>query len=189
MYDKKFIWLGTVVTVGIISSNAAFAQTNQSDTSGGQTVNAPTINIDSQNGNGISPTTQLDPVSGEIVGGGIKTPVRIDNSGQGEGIAVGCTTTSCAEGQPRSVTINQVAEVLNTSLEQSLDNLAAAEQNAQLADAGPRRIARRSAVSDQDMRACVNPVYEARDVFERRLVESEKFIEQVNQIEPQKNIW
>ena len=190
MYDKKFIWLGALIAAGIICSGSAVAQTNQSDSSGGQTVNAPTINIDSQNGNGISPTTQLDPISGEIVGGGIETPIQIDNAnaGEGTGVAVNCTTPSCAEGQPRAVTINEVAEALNSSLEQSLDNLAAAEQNAQLADAGPRRIARRSA-DEKDMRACVNPVYEAQDIVERQILESEKFIEQVDRIEPQKNIW
>jgi len=190
MDDKKLIWLGTVIAVGIMTTSSVVAQTNQSDTSGGQTFSANTVNIDSENGNGISPTTQLDPATGEVIGGGIKTPVQIDNSsGEGAGVAIGCTSTSCAEGQPRNVTINQVAEALDASLEQSLDNLAAAEQNAESAASGPRRIARRSAVSDKDSRACINPLYEARDVVERQLVESEKFIEQVDRIEPQKNIW
>ena len=188
MDDRKLIWLGTFVAVGIISTGSVVAQTNQSDTSGGQTYSANTVNIDSQNGNGVPPTTQLNPNTGEVVGGGIKTPVQIDNTGEGEGIAVGCATTSCAEGQPRSVTLNQVAEVLDASLEQSWDNLAAAEQNAELAGAGPRRIARRSAVSDESI-ACINPVYEAQDAVEKQLMESEKFIEQVDRIEPQKNIW
>ena len=186
MHDKKLIWLGTLVTVGIITTSSVVAQTNQSDTSGGQTYSDNTVHIDSQNGNGISPNTQLDPATGEVVGGEIKTPVRVNNSGEGE-IAVGCATTSCAEGQP-TVTINQVAEVLDASLELSLDNLAAAEQNAELANAEPRRIARRSAVSNE-AQACVNPVYEAREVVKRQTIESEKFIEQVDRIEPQKSIW
>ncbi|MEO0928750.1 MAG: hypothetical protein AAFY63_23170 [Cyanobacteria bacterium J06643_13] len=200
MYDKKLIWLGSLVTAAIITSNSAVAQTNQSDTSGGQTFSSPTQQIDSKNGNGIPPTTQFDPATGEVIGGGLDNPVQLnnptgDNSDQTGEVAselnLGCAENSCAESgaQPRQVTLNEVAEALDAGLKQSLDNLAAAENNAQLADAGPRRIARRSAVSNQDARACVNPVFEARDLVERQLAESEKFIEQVNQIEPQKNIW
>ncbi|MEM6611384.1 MAG: hypothetical protein AAF652_03850 [Cyanobacteria bacterium P01_C01_bin.72] len=214
MDKKKLIWLGSFVTAGIVTCNSVLAQTNQSDTSGGQTFSSPAIQIDSQNGNGIPPTTQFNPATGEVIGGGIDTPVRLNatanNSGKASGVAnqtgdvanqagdvanqtgdLGCSRDICInnDSQPREVTLNEVADALNAALEKSLDNLAAAENNAQLADAAPRKIARRSAVSDQEIRACVNPVFEAQDLVERQLAESEKFIEQVNQIEPQKNIW
>lgn len=190
MKDKKLVWLGILAAVGIFTANSVEAQTNQSDASGGQTVNAPTQMIDSTNGNGVSPTSQFDPATGQVVGGKIDNPVQIDpNLADGEGLTVGCQTSSCSQTQPREVTFSQVAEVLDASLERSLDNLAAAENDAKLANAEPRRIARRSAVSDGDVKACVNPVYEARETVERQLVESQKFIQQVNEIEPQKNIW
>ena len=189
MNDKKLIWLSSLVAVGIITSSTAVAQTNQSDTSGGQTFSSPTVQIDSQNGNGIPPTTQFNPTTGEVIGGGIDSPVQLKGA---SGTNLGCVGDSCNSSnasQPREVTLNEIAEVLDASLEQSLDNLAAAENNAKLAEAGPRRIARRSAVSDGSARACVNPVFEAREIVEQQLVETEKFIEQVDRIEPQKNIW
>ena len=188
MYDKKLIWLGSLVTVGIVTSNSVVAQTNQSDTSGGQTFSAPTVQIDNKNGNGIPPTTQFNPTTGEVVGGGISNPVELQGA---SGQNVGCSGDACVEGnanQPREVTLNQVAEVLDASLERSLDNLAAAENKARLADAQPRRIARRSAVSE-DKGVCINPVFEAREILKKQLMETEKFIEQVDRIEPQKNIW
>ena len=242
MDKKKLICLGSLVTAGIVTCNSVLAQTNQSDTSGGQTFSSPTIQIDSKNGNGIPPTTQFNPATGEVIGGGIDSPVRLnatanlsnqtgdvtnqtgdlanptsnlanqtgdlsnqtgdvtnqtgDPANQESDLAnetgdLGCSRDICInnDSQPREVTLNEVADALNAALEQSLDNLAAAENNAQLADAAPRKIARRSAVSDQEIRACVNPVFEARDIVERQLAESEKFIEQINQIETQKNIW
>ncbi|MEL6494309.1 MAG: hypothetical protein AAFQ41_04195 [Cyanobacteria bacterium J06623_7] len=189
MEDKKLIWIGSLVAAGIITSSSAVAQTNQSDASGGQTFSSPTVQIDSQNGNGIPPTTQFNPTTGEVLGGGINNPVDLQSNSVE---SIGCPGGVCNSGnidQPRNVTLNEIAEVLDASLEQSLDNLAAAENDAKLADAGPRRIARRSAVDEQDMRACINPVFEARKQVETQLLETEKFIEQVDQIEPQKNIW
>lgn len=189
MKHRTLICLGFLVAVGILATNSVGAQTNQSDISGGQTVNSPTQMIDSSNGNGISPTTKFNPTTGQVVGGKIDSPVQIDrNLTDGAGVTVGCQTSSCSQTQPRQVTFNEVAEALDASLERSLDNLAAAESDAKVASAEPRRIARRSA-ADDGIRACVNPVYEAREVVEKQLIESEKFIQQVNEIEPQKNIW
>ena len=247
MHDRQLIWL-SLVAAGVITSTSAVAQTNtntnQSDTRG-QTYSAPSVSIDSINGNGIPSTTLYDPATGEISGGGIDTPIRFGSfSGSGSGIGfgrspgsvfgnasgnasgtgfgsngnntnrpgagngvatagedgnsvatdstLGCASEACLKvngSQPREVTLNEVAEALNNGLEQSLDNLAAAENKARLADSGPRRIARRSARSAGETRACINPVYEAREIVERQLLETEKFIEQVNEIEPQKNIW
>lgn len=188
MYDKKLIWLGSLVAIGIISSNSVLAQTNQSDSSGGQTFSSQTVQIDSKNGNGIPPTTQFNPATGEVVGGGISDPVELQSTSIQ---SIGCSGDTCVEGnanQPREVTLNEIAEALDASLEQSLDNLAAAENKAKQASAGPRRIARRSTIGEQDG-ICVNPVFEAREIVERQLLETEKFIEQVDRIEPQKNIW
>ena len=144
----------------------------------GSSINTDTANNSSgasSNGNG-----QAD---GGIANG------ESDNSGTANGSIVDCSSKSCLEvndTQPREVTINEIAEALEKGLEQSLDNLAAAEKKVQLAKAGPRRIARRSAIGN---RTCVNPVYQVREVIREQLNESKKFIEQVEQIEPQKNIW
>lgn len=181
MYDQKLIWLSFLVAAEIIMSGSVMAQTNQSDTSGGQTYSSPTVGIDSQNGNGIPPTTQFNPNTGEVVGGGITNPIKLGNSNGLSSVGEG--------GQPREVTLNDVAEALETGLDQSLENLATTENNVKSADAGPRKIVRRSGVEDEEIRTCINPVNQARDGVRKQLFEAEKFIKQVNQIEPQKNIW
>ena len=127
--------------------------------------------------------------NGDRVGDGSIATGESEGSSTASGSPVDCSTKTCLEvgdSQPREVTINEIAEALENGLEQSLDNLAAAERKVQLAKDGPRRIARRSAIGD---RTCVNPVYQVREVLREQLSESKKFIEQVEQIEPQKNIW
>ena len=141
------------------------------------------INTDS--GNNSSRASSNGNSQGD---GGIATG-ESDGSGTANGSIVDCSSKACLEAsdsQPREITINDIAEALEKGLEQSLDNLAAAEKKVQLAKAGPRRIARRSSVGD---RACVNPVYQVREVIREQLNESKQFIEQVERIEPQKNIW
>lgn len=204
MHNRQLIWLG-LVAAGVITSTSAVAgtnDTNHSDASAGQTYSAPSVHIDSINGNGISGKTLYYPAKGEIVGGEIVTPIRFgDFSGGASGTGFGRNLESFFDNasgnssgtgvgnQPREVTLNDVAEALNNGLEQSLDNLAAVENKAKLADSEPRRIARRSGDDAGETRACVNPVYEAREIVERQLIETEKFIEQVNEIEPQKSTW
>jgi hypothetical protein len=181
MYDQKLTWLSFLVAAEIIMSGSVMAQTNQSDTSGGQTYSSPTVSIDSQNGNGIPPTTQFNPNTGEVVGGGIRNPIRLDDS---NGLGSGGSGS-----EPREVTLNDVAEALETGLDQSLENLATVENNIKSADGEPRKIVRRSGVEDEEIRTCINPVNQARDGVKKQLFEAEKFIKQVDQIEPQKNIW
>lgn len=208
MYNKQLFWLGFLATLGIVMMTASVkAETNQSDTSGGQTYSSPTVSIDSINGNGISNVVQFDPVTGTFFGRGFGSG---SGSGSGNGLAGGSgsgsgsangengdgsTTatgkddgTSQANGnQPRQVTLNDLAKLLADNLNDSLDNLAAAEKSGQVANAAPRRIARRGTLSD--LRTCPNPAIEAREIVEKQLSESKKFIEQVNQIELEKNIW
>ena len=202
MHDQQLIWLSCLVAAGVVTSTSvvAQAQTNLSDTEGGNNFSAPSVSIDSLNGNSFSGTTQFNPVTGEIVGGSIITPIEFGNfsggsSGTGFGPntrrAIGDSSEASSEengSQPREVTLNEVAEALSNGLEKSLDNLATAENDAKLAESQPRRITRRSADKDET-RACVNPVFQAREIVERQLAEARKFIEQVNPIEPKKNIW
>ncbi|MGL6344295.1 MAG: hypothetical protein ACRC80_34760 [Waterburya sp.] len=243
MYNKQLFWLGFLATLGIVMMTASVkAETNQSDTSGGQTYSSPTVSIDSINGNGISNIIQFDPVTGTFFGGGLETPISFGSgfgsgsgsgfgnglgngtgvgtgTGTGTGIGTGtgtgnsesgdggttatgedngnvadgsveCSTKNClaANGnQPKQITLNDLAKLLADNLNDSLDNLAAAEKSGQLANAAPRRIARRGTLSD--LRTCPNPAIEAREIVEKQLDESQKFIQQVNHIETQKNIW
>jgi hypothetical protein len=202
MHDQQLIWLSCLVAAGVVTSTSvvAQAQTNQSDTTGNQTYSAPSVNIDNLNGNGFSGTTQYNPATGQVVGGAIKTPIRFgDFSGGSSGTGFGRdpgdasgnssgTSSEDNGSQPREVTLSEVAEALNNGLEKSLDNLATAENDAKLAESQPRRITRRSA-DREDETTCVNPVSKAREIVKRQLAETEKFIEQVNPIEPKKNIW
>jgi hypothetical protein len=93
-------------------------------------------------------------------------------------VAVGTSS-----GNSRAVTLNDVAELLAGDLNQSLEQLAAAENAAKVADSAPRRIARRAT------KDCINPAFQARKTVESKLEQSKEFIEQVNQIQPEKAMW
>ncbi len=275
MRYKQILWLGSLITLGILTATTsvtAQSVTNNSDTSGFQTYSSPTVSIDSNNGNGIPPTTQYNPATGEFVGGGIKNPIRFgsargsglgsgsarartsglgsgsgsDNgSGSGSGLGSGTGSGSgSGSGSGNSegsvsgnskgasnnteVTLNDVATILGDSLNSSLDNLAAAEQAGQAGQTAsatpdnPRRITRRNSDSKNRACGCANPAsskprhivrssstacgcansgstakarqiedreIQARQIVEKQLAESKKFIQQVNQIDPDKNIW
>lgn len=259
MYYKQLLWLGSLAAFGVITATSSVsAETNQSDTSGGQTYSSPIVSIDSINGNGVPQTTQYNPATGEIVGGGINNPIKYGSasgsgsgSGSGKGRASGLgsgtgndtgnssetgngsengsdpengrvsgKSSGSGSGNKVEVSLNEVATMLENSLNTSLDNLAAIEQESQVApaSAGTRRIARSNSeprdctsstsvvprrIARSGSKACenenLNPTVgtrriqnreiEARQVVEQQLSESKKFIEQVSQIEPSKNIW
>ena len=130
-------------------------------------------------------------------------------------------TSAClkAEGDPQKISLNDAAELLEITLDDSVDTLVAAQKEGSQANtiakdpAEPRRISRnvrrntdaRRIVRNSDRCAsgCVNPqrptvearqadnrkIAEARKVVDRQIEESQKFIEQVNSIDPEKNIW
>ena len=93
-----------------------------------------------------------------------------------------------AASQPREVTINEVAKLLETDLNQSLEQLATVESAVATAEEAPRRIARKRNLED-DTRACVNPAIQARKNVAEKLEQSQGFIEQVNQINPNDGLW
>lgn len=199
---KQLFWLHTLVMAGILTVTTTIsvsAQTNQSDTSGANNTSAPTTTVDTGNsasGSGAARTLQYNSATGTVSGGGLSSPIFLGfgysfggASGTGSGTDSGTDSGSASatgDNQTTELTLNELAEALQKNLQQSLDNLAAAEDKAQLADSGPRRITRRSSA---EARECINPVYEARQMAERQLEETKKFIEQVNQIEPDKNLW
>lgn len=230
MQNKQLLWLGSLVTVGIIATSpAVVAQTNQSDTTGIQTFSAPSVGIDGINGNGFFNQVTFDPVTSTFSGGGLGEPISMKSLSVSAGNSIGvegsnpsgsstigsvdCSGKDCiGNGESQEVSLDQVAEVLGDNLEQSLDTLAAIENEASVADAGPRRIARRSSLNatcvcdpseprrisrNPEVKAggcCPNPdsnirELEARRIVQQQLEEAKKFIEQVEQIKPEKYIW
>ncbi len=254
MRYKQILRLSSLVTLGILTATTsvtAQSVTNNSDTSGFQTYSSPTVGIDSNNGNGIPPTTQYNPATGEFVGGGIKNPITF-GSARGSGSSIGnarrnvsgsdfgngsgnISGSDSGDGSGngsgngfKEITLNDAATLIEGSLNNSLDNLAAAEQAGQAGQTAsatpddPRRITRRNSDSNNRACSCANPAsskprhiirssstacgcanssstaearkiedseIQARQIVEKQLAESKKFIQQVNQINPDKNIW
>lgn len=230
MQNKQLLWLGSLVTVGIIATSpSVVAQTNQSDVSGGQTFSAPSVGIDGLNGNGFNNLVTFDPVTSTFAGGGLDKPISFEFlSPNGDSIGIGkspdgsstigsvdCSGKDCiGNGKPQKVSLDQIAEVLGDNLEQSLDTLATIKNEASVADAGPRRIVRRSSLNTTPACGCDpseprrisrnpevklggccdnpdsnNRELEARRIVNQQLEEAKKFIEQVEQIQPEKYIW
>jgi hypothetical protein len=116
-------------------------------------------------------------------------------SGDGEdGIAKdsgSCQGELCQEddaaNNPKDITINDLAELLEVDLNESLKQLAAANDAVLKAEGEPRRIVRRQNLDEQ--RACVNPAIEASKKVGSKLQQSRNFIEKVNQIQPEKGLW
>ncbi|MGD1921204.1 MAG: hypothetical protein ACFCAD_21345, partial [Pleurocapsa sp.] len=147
--------------------------------------------------------------SGSGAGAGDGTVASENGEGESNNTALGkgeCTTIAClsAKDGSQEITLNDAAELLENSLDTSAENLAAAEEKSRIAantrrnalDKEVRHIARNSS-------SCPNPDYsptqanqvdgssitEVREVLERQIAESQKFIEQVNLIDPERNLW
>ena len=161
MQYKKWLLTGTLAAIAAVTTSVpALSQQNRSDTTGHQTFSAPSVGVGGSFGSGGS--------IGEITG---NTNISRRNS------------SGDSSGSSRAVTLNDVAELLGGDLNQSLEQLAAAENTAKVADSAPRRIARRAT------KDCINPAFQARKTVESKLEQSKKFIEQVNQIQPEKAMW
>ena len=80
----------------------------------------------------------------------------------------------------KAITLNELANLIEDDLQQSLNELAAAEE---IGDEQPRRFVRRRS-SD-----CINPAIQARETVQTKLEESRQFIEKIEQLNPDNNIW
>ncbi|WP_036483336.1 hypothetical protein [Myxosarcina sp. GI1] len=197
MQYKQWLWKSSFAAlVGIAFTNPVAAQTNQSDTSGHQTYNAPFVTIGS-GGTSASALSRIrrrayNPATGQISFGfeGFTGEFSIDPrviSRFDSSISKGCVGESCQQaslGETQEITLNEIAELLELDLDSSIEQLARAEDEVQKAALEPRRIVRRSS---QD--ACVNPYIKASQEVESKLEQSKKFIEQVDPIEPQNELW
>jgi len=168
MQYKKWLLTGALAAIAAVATSVpALSQQNVSDVTGHQTYSAPSVGVGGSSGGGGSiGRLNYNPGDGSITGEGLKNPIEIGES----------------SGNSRAVTLNDVAELLGGDLDQSLNQLAAAENAAKVAS-GPRRIARRAT------KDCINPAFQARKTVESKLEQSQKFIEQVNQIQPEKGMW
>ncbi len=165
MQYKKWLLTSTLAAIAAVTTSVpALSQENRSDTTGHQTFSAPSVGVGTSSGSGLN--------MGKIIGA---TNISRRNS-PGE-------SSGESSGNSRAVTLNDVAELLAGDLNQSLEQLAAAENAAKVADSAPRRIARRAT------KDCINPAFQARKTVESKLEQSKEFIEQVNQIQPEKAMW
>ena len=221
--------LGTGTGTGTGTGSAGSNETATGSSSGtgasmGQTKPGEVIPSGDVTGNASGDTGTVDS----------QTPNTAEDSAGGNSIASEkgeCLTAACLEasGEAQELTINDVAELLESNLDDSIDTLTAIESGSsegggvartnQPQEDSPRRIARNNntrrnvlggeprRIARQNSphgcgRSCVNPDIptvearnvelqerEAREVVERQLAETQKFIEQVNNIDPENNIW
>jgi hypothetical protein len=152
-------------------------------TEGGSTVTGRGITISGPPGFNLPPGI-IDLIAGAIGDPNIKTATGTRRStGLNEGDDIGEIKLS----------FNDIAELIQNDLNKSIAELAAAEAAAEDGTSGPRRIARRSGVSDAAA-ACENSdstvaVTGARQTLNRKLEDSRKFIEQMNSVNPNRNVW
>lgn len=89
-----------------------------------------------------------------------------------------------------AVTLNELLELIEADLNQSLGDLALAEANEQKLANQPRRITRRR---DSNCANCAaasrNTVSELRGLVETKLEQSKNFIEQIKKISPENSTW
>jgi hypothetical protein len=172
MQYKKWLLTVTLTAIAAVTTSVpALSQQNRSDITGHQTYSAPSVPVGSSSGSGGSiGKINYNPGDGTVTGEGLENPIEIGES----------------SGNSRAVTLNDLAELLGGDLNQSLEQLAAAENDTKVAS-GPRRIGRR--IARRATKDCINPAFQARETVESKLEQSKKFIEQVNQIQPEKAMW
>ena len=216
MYKKQRLWLGFLVATGIFTLTPSVqAQTNQSDVSAGQTFSSPSVSIDSINGNGIANTVQYNPVTGMVSGGGLDGEINIgatessDETIQVSEITLNDVATALENNLEQS--FDNLAAIENEAATQVAEApRRVARRNSNVAGrqtcgcpnltgeaSNARRIARNA---DSELCGCDNSVslqfseyearrIEAREIIEMQLKESKKFIEELEKVELENNIW
>lgn len=198
---NKWILAGLAVVVGeMITVNPSNAQNLQHDTSSIPVNQSPVDNgVPNNSVNGaIDPDTGFFTVEGLGTGNEITIPPGVlqffnNLNGTGSNILSAdssstitiCFSDPCVPSgeSTRAITLNELAELMEKDLQQSLNDLAAAEAAEKRAEGQPRKFVRRRS-SD-----CVNPAIQAREIVSTKLEESQKFVEQIEQLNPDNNIW
>lgn len=103
-----------------------------------------------------------------------------------------CESDLCVDNAQQAdeieLSFNEIAELIESDLDRTVEQLAAAEAAAQQLEDEPRRIARSSSLSEK----CPNPkiaAAKARKTLQDKLDNTKMFIEQMELINPDTNIW
>ena len=100
-----------------------------------------------------------------------------------------CSSNPCTPKDDTGVaiTLNDLAKLIEEDLNQSFNDLVAAEQLERELAEQPRRIIKRT--PRRDSTACVSPALEARREFQEKLQNSQDFVEQMQKLKPENNGW
>ncbi len=173
--------IATILSLGsiAIAPDSANGQLLQHDTGNGvNTKNAISVPINSSH-SGTNP--DYNPTTGRVNGDGLFTDINLTPDATEDSF-------ESSTNQPQEVSVNNVAELLQTDIDRSLEQLSKVEEAVKTAEAAPRRIARRRNVAE-DTRACINPAIQVRQKVAEKLEQSRDFIEEVNQIDPNNGLW
>ena len=191
---------------GIISGGAIDNPIDLSSGSGSGSGSGQGLGSSSGSGSGLGSSTPGDSGFGSGSGNGdLTTPDGSDAESSNNALGKGeCETVACLSARDGSqeVSLNDVAKLLEDNIDASLDDLIAAEKlnDGESEQASiTRRITRKNSCAarcvDSDCSAAERGqdsnrlTAEAREVVEKQLVESQKFIEQVNLVDPDNNLW
>jgi hypothetical protein len=162
----------SIVTFGLLTVDltAATAQdaSNQSDTTG-NTIEPPF----EFNNNYTNGTDVFNP---SLSTGGIAIP------GFDEKFTFDPKTNTFV-GESQQITINDSAQAIASDLNQSLEDLVAAENAQKTASTGPRHIVRRATDN------CKDVSLEARSEVEKKLEQAREFVDSIESIDPGNSIW
>jgi hypothetical protein len=197
-----------LLTMGLTAATAQDA-VNQSDTTGNAIEPPPIIDsgsigggsdpsynpstgaIDVPNIPGLDGGISIDPQTNSAIGDGAGTPTPDNpqvNAATGDGAGTTAYDNSqndlveggkASNGETRSITLNTVAGLLADDLNESLQDLEAAESES----TEPRRIVRRANGN------CKDTSLEARAAVGKKLEQAREFIDRVEQIDPGDAIW
>ena len=122
-----------------------------------------------------SATSEGDPLSGET---GIA-------DAEGSDSVTICFVDPCVPSgeSTKAITLDELARLIERDLQQSLDDVAAAEALEQELQDRPRKFVRRRSTS------CISPAIQARETYNRKLEQSQQFLEQMEQLNPNNSLW
>jgi hypothetical protein len=129
----------------------------------------------------IQSIEDITGVSGTNSNNTAANPLNPDSS---ETITI-CLAEPCvpAGESTKAISLNDLAKLMEDDLQSSLNDLAATETLEKRATDQPRRFVRRKPAN------CVNPAIQVRAELENKLAESRKFVEQVEKLNPENNVW
>lgn len=199
MCYQKLSWLSCLTLLSIVAtSTGVSAQTNQSDTSGAATFNSPIVSINGQNGNGsVAPTIETGSLGGTGTGTG-QVSLSDAATALNQGLNTSLNNLAAAQqGGPVTAAAPNSSGPRRIARRNSNHACGCANPASTANDDGPRRIVRNAQGASKG--CCANPTIEAgkgkyselqaRKMVEQQLDASKKFIEQVNAVDPDNNIW